>query len=48
MLTQRYGFPAAVKGSFAYVFGGRKLGGDDQAIIGDCERFSFETEKWVT
>lgn len=36
MITQRYGFPAAVKGSFAYVFGGRKLGGDDQAIFGDC------------
>lgn len=28
MIHHRYGFPAVVKGSYAYVFGGRKLGHD--------------------
>lgn len=41
MKIQRYGFPAIVKGSYLYVLGGRKLGGDDVAILNQCERFSF-------
>lgn len=46
MLRERYGFPAVVKGSYGYVFGGRRLGTDEEAIMNDCERFSFEKEKW--
>lgn len=46
MINKRYGFPAVVKGSYAYVFGGRRLGTDEQAIMNECERFSFEKEKW--
>jgi hypothetical protein len=46
MLHERYGFPAVVKGSYGYVFGGRRLGSDEQAIMNECERFSFEREKW--
>jgi hypothetical protein len=43
----KYGFAAVVKGSYLYVIGGRKLGGDEVAILGTCERFSFQTYKWV-
>lgn len=35
-----------VKGSFLYIAGGRKLGGDDVAILSSCERFSFENYSW--
>lgn len=41
MKVAKYGFSAAVKGSYLYVVGGRKLGGDDIAILGTCEKFSF-------
>jgi hypothetical protein len=41
MKTPKYGFSAAVKGSYLYIVGGRKLGGDDVAILATCERFSF-------
>jgi len=46
MKSAKYGFSAAVKGSFLYIAGGRKLGGDDIAILSSCERFSFETYNW--
>ena len=42
----KYGFSAAVKGSYLYIAGGRKLGGDDIAILSACERYSFETYGW--
>ena len=38
---------AIVKGSYLYVIGGRKIGSDDVAILNQCERFSFESYKWV-
>lgn len=41
MKMAKYGFSAAVKGSYLYIAGGRKLGGDDIAILSSCERFSF-------
>lgn len=41
MKIAKYGFTGAVKGSFLYVVGGRKLGGDEVAILSSCERFSF-------
>ena len=46
MKNAKYGFSAAVKGSYLYVVGGRKLGGDDIAILASCQRFSFQTYKW--
>lgn len=42
----KYGFSAVVKGSYLYIAGGRKLGGDDVAILSVCERFSFENYSW--
>lgn len=36
MKSAKYGFSAAVKGSFLYIAGGRKLGGDDIAILSSC------------
>ena len=42
----KYGFAAAVKGSFLYIAGGRRLGGDEVAILSTVERFSFETYNW--
>lgn len=47
MKTARYGFTTLVKGSYLYVFGGRKIGSDEIAILNQCERFSFESYKWV-
>lgn len=38
---------AIVKGSYLYVIGGRKIGSDEVAILNSCERFSFESHKWV-
>lgn len=48
MKTARYGLTAIVKGSYLYVIGGRKIGSDDVAILNQCERFSFESYKWVS
>jgi hypothetical protein len=36
MKFPRYGCSAIVKGSFLYVFGGRKIGTDDVAILNQC------------
>lgn len=47
MKNPRYGMTAIVKGSYLYVIGGRKIGSDDIAILNQCERFSFESYKWV-
>lgn len=47
MKNPRYGMTAIVKGSYLYVIGGRKIGSDDVAILNQCERFSFESYKWV-
>lgn len=47
MISARYAFATTVLGSYLYVVGGRKLGEDDVAIMNQCERFSFETYKWV-
>ena len=48
MKTAKYGFTGAVKGSYLYIVGGRKLGGDEVAILSACERFSFEKYQWET
>lgn len=47
MKTARYGMTAIVKGSYLYVIGGRKIGSDEVAILNTCEKFSFESHKWV-
>lgn len=36
MKVAKYGFSTTVKGSYLYVVGGRKLGGDDIAILSSC------------
>ena len=36
MKTAKYGFSAVVKGSYLYIVGGRKLGGDDIARLSSC------------
>lgn len=36
MKSAKYGFSAAVKGSYLYIVGGRKLGGDAVAILSTC------------
>ena len=41
MAQPRYAFGTTVLGSHLYAIGGRKLGDDDVAILGVCERFSF-------
>lgn len=46
MITARYAFGTAVLGSYLYVIGGRRLGDDEAAILGVCQRFSFQTYQW--
>jgi hypothetical protein len=46
MPNARYAFASTVLGSYLYVIGGRKLGEDEAAILGLCERFSFQTYSW--
>lgn len=36
MKSAKYGFSSTVKGSYLYIAGGRKLGGDDVAILSSC------------